>query len=95
MLAVRIVFSDPAKQAERAAGFEAHKAYLRQASIGIIQSGPFKPAEGPAGALIVAEVADLVELQRFSDGDPFVISGVYATIHIVAWTVTIDRRERS
>ena len=95
MLAVRIAFSNPDKIGERAAFLEAHKAYLRNANIHILQSGPFTSlAGGFAGALIIAEVESLTHFKDFSDADPFVANGIYATAHIVAWSVTMDRMVR-
>lgn len=89
MIAVRIALTDDARTAERERHLEAHKAYLRSAGVRILQSGPFK-APGRAGALIIAEVDDLAAMHAFSNADPFVVHGVYRSVEIVEWTVTLS-----
>lgn len=89
MIAVRIALTDDARTAEREHHLEAHKAYLRSADVRILQSGPFK-APGRTGALVIAEVDDLAAMQAFSHGDPFVVHGVYRSVEIAEWTVTLS-----
>ena len=88
MLAVRIAWSDPDKAAVRQQHIEAHKLHLRSTSLRILLSGPL--SGNPAGALIVAEVDALHDLERFSAADPFVLHGVYASVQIMAWNVTLS-----
>jgi uncharacterized protein YciI len=91
MLVIRVALSDPNKTEERALWFDAHKAHLRAGGVHIVQSGPFRGADGaPLGALIIAQVSGLAEFEHFSAGDPFVKSGVYGEVHIAEWTVTLD-----
>ena len=91
MLAVRIAYSDPDKQSDRRAYFEAHRQHLRSGALRILLSGPFQPNEGGRpGAIVVAEVEQLQELTDFSAADPFVQHGVYAEVQIVAWTVSLS-----
>jgi len=87
MIAARIAFSDRRQAHARARHLEDHKSYLRNAPIRILQSGPFA-GERP-GALIVADVGSLDDLESFNAGDPFVINGVYAEVHLVEWTITL------
>ena len=90
MIAARIAFSDRSKTDARARFIDEHKAYLRHSALRIVFSGPFQGSmSGQTGALIVADVASLDELETFSANDPFVIHQVYATVSIVQWTVTI------
>lgn len=85
MLAIRIAVSAPDRADLRQTLFEEHKNYLRNTQLRILLSGPFAPSEGPSGGLVVADVADLDELQTFSDGDPFVVAGVYGQVTIAMW----------
>lgn len=90
MIIARHAISNPNKTEERAQFFEEHKAYLRNASIRILLSGPSAPpVEGQkAAALIIAKVNTLDEFKSFSDGDPFVRSGVYEAVNIFEWRPT-------
>lgn len=95
MFAVRMARSDLSSSDARAAFLEAHKAYLRSAALRIVFSGPVLDEKGLAvGALILAEVDHLEEMQRFSAGDPFVSNGVYEDVQIYRWEATIDNRSR-
>jgi uncharacterized protein YciI len=95
VFAVRIARSDLSRGEARAAFLEAHKAYLRSAELRIVFSGPLSDEKGSAtGALILAEVDHLEEMQRFSAGDPFVRNGVYEDVEICRWEATIDNREQ-
>lgn len=93
MLTARIAFSDNARERERATHFEAHKQHLRSGSIRILQSGPFRKGD-LKGALIVAEVQSIEEMQAFSQNDPFVVHKVYDTVHVVEWTVTFSQADQ-
>jgi uncharacterized protein len=89
MLAVRIAETDPEKQAARQQWFADHQAYLRSGAVRVLQSGPLFAGDVQYGALLVADVADLDELSRFSNGDPFVIHGIYRRVEILRWSRTI------
>jgi uncharacterized protein YciI len=88
MIVARIAFSDPAMSGGRALWLDEHKAYLRSASIRILQSGPFLGRRH--GAIVVAEVSSPSEMEGFSDGDPFVTNGIYKEVHIGEWNVTLS-----
>ena len=93
MLAVRTVTSNPGTADDRGRLIEAHKLHLRGAPFKIVLSGPtFDDAGEQNGAIIVAEVDSLDQLKRFSDRDPFVISGVYRQVIVSRWSATIDNR---
>lgn len=89
MIAARIAFSDDAKAVERDAHLEAHQAHLRSGQVRILHSGPFK-APDFTGSLVIAEVDDLATMQRFSAADPFVVHGVYGSVRIAEWTITLS-----
>ncbi|MFW7354929.1 MAG: YciI family protein [Brucella sp.] len=91
MIVARHAISDPNKAAERAEFFEQHRAYLRQAPIRILLSGASAPpVDGDrASALLIADAESLKEFIRFSDGDPFIRTGVYRDVIIFEWRPTI------
>jgi uncharacterized protein YciI len=92
MLAVRIAHSDPTRVIERQTHFEEHKRYLREAPLRILLSGPFVSGDqGTTGALIVAEVESLAELEAFNAADPFVKHGVYQAVQILKWNLSLSR----
>jgi uncharacterized protein len=92
MLAVRIAHSDPTKVIERQTHFEEHKRYLRAAPLRILLSGPVAAGDrDTAGALIVAEVESLAELEAFNAADPFVTHGVYGAVQILRWNLSLSR----
>jgi uncharacterized protein YciI len=91
MFAVRIASTDPAKLKERQTHLEAHKRYLRESPLRILLSGPLAGRPGQPAALVVAQVEDLLEMETFSSADPFVLHGVYATVQILAWNVSLSR----
>jgi len=93
MLAVRIATTNRDNVDLRSRQIEAHRLHLRTAPFKIILSGPTFDVRGNQnGAIVVAEVADLRELQTFSDADPFVVHKIYQGIQIYEWSVTIDNR---
>ena len=92
MLAVRIAHSDPTKAVERQTHFEEHKRYLREVPLRILLSGPWASGDqGNTGALIVAEVESLAELEAFSAADPFVTHGVYGSVQVLRWNLSLSR----
>jgi uncharacterized protein YciI len=91
MIALRLAFSDPTQASARALYFDAHRQYLRSTPLRILLSGPFLSETGlPLGALIVAEVASLQELQDFSAADPFVRHAVYGEVKILTWSLSLS-----
>ncbi len=90
MIIARYAVSDPTKAAKRAEFLEQHRTYLRQAPIRILLSGPSAaPVDGDgASALLIADVESLKEFILFSDGDPFVRTGVYQAVKIFEWQPT-------
>ena len=90
MLAVRVALSNPDKADERELHLEDHKRHLRSGSIRVVQSGPILDGAGKgSGGVVVAEVASLDDMRRFSSEDPFVRHEVYSTVNIYEWRPTI------
>lgn len=93
MLAVRIAMSDAEKQIERNQYLAEHKRHLRETPLNIILSGPVLDTRGQqVGAMVVAEVDTLADIERFSDDDPFIIHKIYRDVVVGKWAVTIDNR---
>ena len=42
-----------------------------------------------SGALVVFEVSDISEVERFNAADPYVLNGVYDRIELLRWDKTI------
>ena len=89
MLAIRIAETDPDQQGKRRTWLEAHQAYLRSGLIQVLQSGPLFEGDEQFGAMLVADVAGVAELEDFSAGDPFVIHGIYRHVRCLRWSRTI------
>ena len=92
MIICRIAYDAPDKDVERKALFEAHRAHLRSGKARIVQSGPLFGTDAPGakrGALVVFEVADIGEVERFNAADPYVLNGVYDRIELLRWDKTI------
>lgn len=91
MLAVRVALSNPEKAAAREIHLEDHKRHLRSGRLRIVQSGPILNEAGEgSGGVVVADVASLEEMRRFSAEDPFVLHDVYSSVSIYEWRPTID-----
>ncbi len=88
----RIAYDAPGKDAERKALFEDHRAHLRSGLARIVQSGPLFATDGSGaktGALVVFEVDDLAEVERFTARDPYIVHGVYGRVELLRWDKTI------
>ncbi len=92
MIICRIAHDAPGKDEQRKALFEAHRAHLRSGMARIVQSGPLFDTDAPGakcGALVVFEVEDIREVERFNVADPYVVNGVYDRIELLRWDRTI------
>ena len=87
MIVARYAKSDPGRVADRSRLIEEHKAYLRNADLRILLSGPSAPqSEGKATtAIVIAEVETLQQFEEFSVNDPFVSAGVYESVEVFEW----------
>jgi uncharacterized protein YciI len=88
----RIALDAPGKDAERKALLEDHKSHLRSGLVRIIQSGPLFATDGSnrkIGALVVFDVEDIADVQRFQATDPYIVHGVYGDVQILRWDKTI------
>jgi len=83
MLICRIAYDTEGKDDIRKQHYEEHRAHLRS-------GGPlFSPAGPKRGALIVFQVEDIGEVERFNSLDPYIINGIYDDVEILRWDKTI------
>jgi uncharacterized protein YciI len=68
----------------RLAHYEAHKAYLSQATLKTVISGPLVADDGETmiGSCFVVEAASKDEVLAFHNADPFKAAGVWEHVHI-------------
>lgn len=80
----------PNHLAGRMAAREAHLAYVAGRRETVKLGGPFLDAEGQmAGSLIILEVEDLAAAKAWSAADPYVVQGVFASVDIRPFRVTL------
>ena len=76
----------------RMANREAHLAYVRELPDVMKLGGPFLDADGQMiGSMIVIDVPDLAAAQAFTDNDPYNKGGVFQSVDIKPFKVTIGQ----
>jgi uncharacterized protein YciI len=74
----------------RMAAREAHLAYVRGAGGKVKLGGPFTDDDGAMiGSLIIIEAADRAEAEAFAAGDPYGKAGVFASVEIRPFKLTL------
>jgi uncharacterized protein YciI len=69
---------------------EAHLAYVRAQGGAVKLGGPFLDAEGRmCGSLLIVEAADLAAAEAFGAADPYVQAGLFESVEIRPFRVTI------
>lgn len=92
MICVRIAYSSPDRNIDRANLLEAHKAFLRSGALTVLQSGPIFDQEGvQTGAIVIADAPDIETMKAVCAKDPFVMHGIYDRISFSEWRVTIGQ----
>lgn len=78
----------------RLAHYEAHKAYLAQAKIKTVISGPLVAEDGETmiGSCFLVEADSKAAVQAFHDNDPFKAAGVWEHVHINPFLKRVDNR---
>lgn len=93
MLICRLAYDAAGRDADRKTHYDAHRAHLRlELAKSIVQSGPLFAPDGTnrkIGALIVFDVADMGEVERFNAADPFIVHGIYDRVEFMRWDKTI------
>ncbi len=68
---------------------ESHLAYLRGSGLVRI-AGPMLDAEGkPVGSLLIVEAEDIEAVRAFSAADPYNLAGVFASVEIRPFALSI------
>ena len=69
---------------------EAHLAYVTRVEPTVRLGGPFLgPAGEMCGSLLIIEVADLAAAQAFSAADPYRLAGLFESVEIRPFRVTV------
>jgi len=78
----------------RLATYDKHKAYLAQASIRIVISGPLVADDGETmiGSCFLVHAASKDDVLAFHNGDPFKAAGVWGQVHITPLLKRVDTR---
>ena len=78
----------------RLANYEAHKAYLAQAKVKTVISGPLVADDGETmiGSCFLIEADTKAEVLAFHDNDPFKAAGVWEHVHINPFLKRVDNR---
>jgi uncharacterized protein YciI len=84
----------PGAVAERLAHYEAHKAYLGKAPVGILVSGPLLAPdhETMIGSFFLVEAETQDEVQAFHESDPFKKAGIWERVSIHPFLKRMDNR---
>ena len=79
---------------KRLANYEAHKAYLSQAKLKTVMSGPLVAEDGETmiGSCFVVEANDKHEVLAFHNADPFKAAGVWEHVNIHPFLKRVDNR---
>ena len=86
-----IVCTDkPDGAAIREASRAAHRAYLEPNQPKILHAGAQLDTQGrPCGSLFIIEVADRAEAERFSANDPYFKAGLFESVEIRTYRLSI------
>ena len=70
---------------------EAHLAYMKGLGDQVKLGGPFLDGQDQmAGSLIIVEAESLAEAQAISDKDPYKLAGVFETVEITPFRLTLS-----
>jgi uncharacterized protein len=74
--------------------YEAHKAYLGDAAMKTVISGPLMADDETTmiGSCFVVEAANLAEVEAFNSADPFAKAGLWKTVSIRPFLKRVDNR---
>jgi hypothetical protein len=75
---------------QRLAVREAHLAWLAGHGEMVRLAGPYLGADGqPVGSMLVIEAPDLAAAQAFAAADPYALAGLFRSVEIRPWRITI------
>ncbi len=90
MLYVITAIDRPGQPERRQGAREAHLAHLAEKSSMIRSAGPFLTESGdPCGSMLVIEAESLASAQAFMDQDPYGPAGVFESVTIRPWRLTL------
>lgn len=74
--------------------YDAHKAHLAAATLGMVISGPLLAEDGETmiGSLFVIDAEDRAAVEAFVAADPFQRGGVWAEVSIHRFHMRVDNR---
>jgi len=79
---------------DRLAHYDAHKAYLADAPVKTVISGPLLAEDGETmiGSLFLFEADTVEEVERFNAADPFAKAGIWERVEIHPFLKRVDNR---
>ena len=79
---------------KRLSHYDAHKAYLAQADVKTLISGPLLASdeETMIGSCFLLEADSIDEVEAFNRADPFAAAGVWKTVSIHPFAKRVDNR---
>ena len=90
MLYVITAIDRPGQPERRQGARDAHLAHLAEKSSMIRSAGPFLTESGdPCGSMLVIEAESLASAQAFMDQDPYGPAGVFESVTIRPWRLTL------
>ncbi|MBD8604568.1 MULTISPECIES: YciI family protein [unclassified Pseudomonas] len=94
MLYVIYCRDNPSTPTLRDEFYDAHRAYLKSASIKILVAGPYTStdSEKKIGSMLVVEAESLEQATNFQKNDPFALNNVWSEVSINPYIKAIDQR---
>ena len=94
MLFVIFCKDDPSTPTRRDEFYDAHRAYLKSASIKIVIAGPYTlpDSDQKIGSMLVVEAESLQQAMDFQTNDPFALNGVWDSVSVNPYLKSIDQR---
>lgn len=84
----------PGAVGDRLAHYDAHKAYLADAPVKTVISGPLLAEDGETmiGSLFLFEADTVEAVERFNAADPFAKAGIWERVEIHPFLKRVDNR---
>ncbi|MBV6823624.1 YciI family protein [Pseudomonas sp. PD9R] len=94
MLYVIYCKDDPSTPTRRDEFYDAHRTYLKSASIKIVVAGPYTATDSDKkiGSMLVVEAESLQQAIDFQKNDPFALNGVWNSVSVNPYLKSIDQR---
>lgn len=94
MLYVIYCKDNPSTPTRRDEFYDAHRAYLKSASIKILIAGPYTSvgSDKKIGSMLVVEAETLDQALQFQCNDPFALNDVWSEVSVNPYLKSIDQR---